>query len=90
MSTPAFPTSLKLKPSEYFKRQCLITMDADEELAAVSVAHVGAQSIMWAADYPHSDGHWDAVNSVRSTLKDLPEDDLNRVLGENARRVYGL
>ena len=85
-----FSTALKLKPSEYFKRQCLITMDADEELAAVSVRHVGAQSIMWAADYPHSDGHWDAVNSVRSTLKDLPEDDLNKVLGENARRVYGL
>ena len=85
-----FSTALKLKPSEYFKRQCLVTMDADEELAAVSVAHVGAQSFMWAADYPHSDGHWDAVNSVRSTLKDLPEDDLNKVLGENARRIYGL
>ena len=85
-----FSTALKLKPSEYFRRQCLITMDTDEELAAVTVNHVGAKSVMWAADYPHSDGHWDAVNSVRETLKDITQDDLDLVLGGNARRAYSL
>ena len=85
-----FSTPLKQHPSEYFKRQCFITMDADEELASDMIRRVGAQSFMWAADYPHSDGHRNAAQSVRSVLKDLPQEDQARVLGDNAIEAYHL
>jgi predicted TIM-barrel fold metal-dependent hydrolase len=85
-----FSTPLKQHPSEYFKRQCFITMDADEELASDMIRRVGAQSFMWAADYPHSDGHLNAAQSVRSVLKDLPQEDQARVLGDNAIQAYHL
>ncbi|MEE9248422.1 MAG: amidohydrolase family protein [Dehalococcoidia bacterium] len=85
-----FSTPLKQHPSEYFKRQCFITMDADEELAPDTIRRVGAQSFMWAADYPHSDGHWNAAQSVRSVLKDLSQEDQAKVLGDNAIQAYHL
>lgn len=85
-----FSTSLKQRPSEYFKGQCLITMDPDEKLAPDVIRHVGAQSFMWAADYPHSDGHRNAVEDVRATLKTLPEEDQRKILGGNAALSYNL
>ena len=52
-----FSVPLKRPPSEYFARQCYITMEPDEKLAGAMVKHLGADNFMWAADYPHSDGH---------------------------------
>ena len=85
-----FSTRLKQRPSDYFKRQCWITMDPDEELAIGTIRHVGADSFMWAADYPHSDGHLDAVSKLKSTIKELSKADQIKILGGNAERVYNL
>jgi hypothetical protein len=43
-------------PSEYFKRQCYIALDVDEEPAVDVVEKVGPDFFVVSTDYPHSDG----------------------------------
>ena len=85
-----FSVPLTRTPSEYFTRQCYITMEPDEKLAVAMVNHLGADNFMWAADYPHSDGHHKAVEAVRSTLANLPDSDRTKILGSTAARIYAL
>jgi uncharacterized protein len=47
--------SLSLGATEYFARQCAISSEADDRLAASVVDVVGADHVLWASDYPHPD-----------------------------------
>ncbi|MCH8087431.1 MAG: amidohydrolase family protein, partial [Chloroflexi bacterium] len=85
-----FTTSMKLKPSEYFYRQCWIDMDPDDELGPVIIKLLGADKVMWAYDYPHSDSPVDPVVNLVKTLESLPEEDRRKVAGENAINLYHL
>ncbi|MEE9247971.1 MAG: amidohydrolase family protein, partial [Dehalococcoidia bacterium] len=85
-----FTTSMKLKPSEYFYRQCWIDMDPDDELGPGTIRLLGADKVMWAYDYPHSDSPLDPVKNLKEILKDLPEQDQQKVAGGNAIALYKL
>jgi hypothetical protein len=67
-----FPTSLKLLPSEYFRRQCVISADPDETLTAPVVEHLGDDYVIWASDYPHLDASFGVVKELRERLASLP------------------
>ena len=83
-------TCLKMLPSEYFRRQCLVSADPDESLTAAVVAHVGAEYFVWASDYPHIDASMGVVDTIRARLAPLPAADQAKVLGANVTRFYGL
>jgi predicted TIM-barrel fold metal-dependent hydrolase len=85
-----FPTALKLLPSEYFRRQCVISADPDETLTAPVVTHLGDDYVIWASDYPHLDAEMGVVAELRSRLASLPLASQKKVLGENVMRFYGL
>jgi predicted TIM-barrel fold metal-dependent hydrolase len=77
-------------PSEYFRRQCLVSADPDESMLAACVTHVGADHFMWASDYPHVDAHFDVVTELRTQLESLSAEEQAKVLGENAIEFYNL
>jgi predicted TIM-barrel fold metal-dependent hydrolase len=81
---------MKMLPSEYFRRQCLISADPDETMTAACVRHLGAEYFTWASDYPHLDASFDVVNELKGRLKELTTDEQSKVLGENAVRFYNL
>ena len=83
-------TRLKHKPSDYFRRQCLVSADPDESMTAEIVRHVGADYFVWASDYPHIDASMGVVAEIRRHLSVLPQADQHKVLGTNALRFYGL
>ena len=83
-------TRLKQKPSDYFRRQCLVSADPDESMTAEIVRHVGAEYFVWASDYPHIDASMGVVAEIRRHLAVLPPEDQAKVLGGNAMRFYGL
>ena len=85
-----FPTSLKLLPSEYFRRQCVISADPDETLTAPVVAHLGDDYVIWASDYPHLDAEMGVVAELKRRLAPLPLSSQKKVLGENVLRFYGI
>jgi predicted TIM-barrel fold metal-dependent hydrolase len=83
-------TILTMKPSDYFRRQCVVSADPDESLTAEVVRHVGAEYFIWASDYPHIDASMGVVKEIRERIAPLPEEMQRLVLGENASRFYCL
>jgi predicted TIM-barrel fold metal-dependent hydrolase len=79
---------LKRPPSEYFKRQCMVTCEADDELLPHTIALVGADKIMFSTDYPHFDAKPEPVKMILEL--DLPEDARRQIIGDNAARFYRL
>jgi predicted TIM-barrel fold metal-dependent hydrolase len=80
----------KLKPSEYFFRQCLISMDPDEGMTKQVIEHIGADYVTWASDYPHIDASFGVVREMKQSVAGLPQADQDKVLGENVLRFYNL
>jgi len=84
---------LSLSPSDYFARQCMISTDPDDPLAAWTVSQVGADHVVWASDFPHPDALYpEAVNSFlkESSEHGLGGDDLDAVLWDTPVRFYRL
>jgi len=84
---------LSLSPSEYFARQCMISTDPDDPLAAWTVSQVGADHVVWASDFPHPDAMYpDAVSSFlnESAEHGLDGADLEAVLWDTPVRFYRL
>lgn len=84
---------LSLTPSEYFARQCMISTDPDDPLAAWAVSQVGADHVVWASDFPHPDALY--PDAVRAFLKESDEHglggpDLDAVLWDTPLRFYRL
>src|SRR5206468_4050510 len=46
---------LKLKPSEYWRRQCKATFQYDR-VGTKLIDEMGVETLMWGSDYPHPDG----------------------------------
>ncbi len=83
-------TILTMQPSDYFRRQCLVSADPDESITADVVRHLGAQYFIWASDYPHIDASMGVVKEMRERVAPLPVEDQRLVLGANALRFYGI
>ena len=84
---------LKMKPSEYFRRQCYISFDPDESTLAFTAQHplVGASRIIWASDYPHPDAKFPGVvEELEEAAESLPAAQRAQIFGTNARNLYHL
>jgi predicted TIM-barrel fold metal-dependent hydrolase len=89
----AFPLErqwLKLRPSEYFRRQCYISFDADEWNLAASAERIGPDRILWASDYPHPEYRSQVVKELRERVSPLSDENQRKVVGGNAIAAYRL
>ena len=83
--------AVRMKPSEYFKRQCFISTDPEERSVDAVLAEVGPDHVVWASDYPHPDAHFPgAVAESLRTLSRVSETTRDKVLARTAARLYGL
>lgn len=88
--TFGFDSPMKMKPSEYFQRQCWISAEPNETSIAAMAQLVGADRILWGSDWPHPEGHTEPVRKVKEKIASLSEEDQRKILGENALAMYNL
>ncbi len=81
-------SSLTMRPSEYFQRQCWISYEPVEGSLRHLVDYVGPTKILWATDYPHPDGFFPGAPA--QIAEKLPEEYRRKVLAEGAMQFYGL
>ena len=80
---------LSMKPSDYFLRQCFISVDVEENLVGDVIKRIGEDNIVISTDYPHADSHWpDAVNDFLAL--DLPNSARKKILWDNCARLYAV
>jgi len=76
-------------PSEIFRRQVMATFEEDA-LGAQLIPLLGADSCMWASDYPHTDSTFpDSLRAIDETLGGLAETDRRKITAANCARLYG-
>ena len=81
---------LKMKPSEYWYRQCYATYQSDP-IGIKLLDELGHDNVMWGSDFPHPDGIWpDSREFLARELGHLPEGLRRKVTRDNAAKLYGL
>jgi predicted TIM-barrel fold metal-dependent hydrolase len=81
---------LKMKPSDYWRRQCKATFQFDT-IGTKLIDDIGVESLMWGSDYPHGDGVWpDSDKYISEQFAHLPADVTRRITCDNAAEFYGL
>lgn len=80
---------LTLRPSEYFRRSCFLSVEADEEPARQYIEWFGDENLVFSTDYPHGDSKYPHAVEAFAKLP-IPEESRRRILGENWSRLYGL
>src|SRR5437870_3395075 len=75
--------------SETFYRRCFIAFESDEE-PVYRMWDLYENVGIWSSDYPHHDAEdvWDALEAMAKFA--VPEPVQRKLLGENARRLYGI
>ncbi len=86
-----FCPDMKLKPSEYFARQCWISFEVEERTLPLLAPVLGTGRVVWGSDYPHHDATFPgAVDALRRTIAPMAEKERALVLGANAAELYRL
>lgn len=82
---------LKLPPSEYWRRQCAAGFWS-EPITPHAVELLGADSILWEGDYPHTILTWpDSQHHIEKSLSAIPDVTVrDKILSGNAIRLFGL
>jgi len=83
---------LKLKPSEYFRRQVYACCWFEHVPAEHVVQTVGSDRIMFETDFPHPTSIYgpDVPATVKHGLAHLPTDVQRRILWTNCQELYGI
>ena len=81
--------SLKVKPSELFKRQIFATFQ--QSPVAMDLLRFYGDNLLWATDYPHPDSIWPNSKAViETTMGHLPPETIKKLTHDNAAKLYGL
>jgi predicted TIM-barrel fold metal-dependent hydrolase len=81
---------LKMKPSDYFRRQCFTSFEADESRLGEIISSLGSDRVVFASDYPHWDATFPGVTEMILVRDDLSAETKRKILGENAARLLRL
>lgn len=78
---------LTMKPSEYFRRNCWLSVEADEALVRQYVEVFGDDNLVFSTDYPHADSKY--PHAVEAFLElPLTEASKRKILWDNWCRLY--
>jgi predicted TIM-barrel fold metal-dependent hydrolase len=78
------------RPSHYWHTNCHATFQSDP-LGLSQLKYIGAGRVMWATDYPHSEGAFGYGREAVSAVVDVTSaDDARAILGGNALKLFKL
>ena len=80
---------LTMAPSEYFKRQCYVSVEPDETPVRHMIEDFGSDQLVFSTDYPHGDsGYPQAVEGFLELP--LSDEDKRKILWDNCARLYSV
>jgi predicted TIM-barrel fold metal-dependent hydrolase len=86
----ASDTALPRSATEYFRQNVWLgaSFPGPADVAARDL--LGPDRFMWGSDYPHDEGSGPYTREhLRQVMHDLPEEEMRKILGENAAKLYG-
>jgi predicted TIM-barrel fold metal-dependent hydrolase len=80
---------LRMRPTDYFRRNVFVACRGDERTLPSVVELVGDDNVVFNTDYPHPDGTW-PWGLARLTAQPIPEASKRKILWDNAARAFRL
>ena len=80
--------NVKMKPSEYFRRQCYISTEVEPYLGDI-IKYIGEDRVLFASDYPHPDHGPDITDEIVDMEALVSQPVLKKILSDNPRAFYG-
>ncbi|WP_013320761.1 amidohydrolase family protein [Gloeothece verrucosa] len=81
---------VKIFPTEYFQRQCFVSIEPSEPYLAQLIEFIGTDHVIFGSDYPHMDHQPDIVKKTLALESQLPQETVQKIVWDNPRRFYGL
>jgi predicted TIM-barrel fold metal-dependent hydrolase len=79
---------LKMKPSDYVRRQMWATFQ-DDPTGPAGYRSFGENNYMWASDFPHTDSTWPHSREViAKDFSGVPENVTSKIVFDNANKLY--
>jgi len=74
---------VKLKPSDYFRRQCFVSFDPEEPGLELALNYIGSDNLLFGSDYPHTDSKLNIVEKVVALQDRFSKRTLQKLLWDN-------
>ena len=81
---------LAMPPSEYFRKQCFVSVEPDEAPVKYVIDYMGNDRIVFSTDYPHGDSKFPHAVESFLELSTLSEEDKHKILWDNCAAYYSL
>ncbi len=89
---PEFPSLIKnhitMLPSEYFKRNCWITIEIGEPCLDEVIKIIGVEKLLYGSDFPHMDHIQFDLNGNLTEKFQLKEEEISIILNQNATNFF--
>lgn len=82
--------NVKMKPSEYFRRQCFVAIEPEEPYLEQIIQYIGSDNLLFGSDYPHVDHDLSMSEKAVSLEERLSKKTVQKLLWDNPARFYGL
>ncbi|MGK7923861.1 MAG: amidohydrolase family protein [Spirulina sp.] len=82
--------TVKMKPSEYFRRQCFISVEPSEAYLRDVFKYIGADNLIFGSDYPHMDHKPENIMDLVAMGESGDREIVQKILWDNPARFYGL
>jgi predicted TIM-barrel fold metal-dependent hydrolase len=89
MFADVWSPDLTRPPSEYFKRQCYVSVDSEEHPVKWVIEAMGSDSIVYSTDYPHVDAHF-PHSADRFLQLPIADEHKRKILWDNCAALYGM
>lgn len=83
-------SQMKRSASEYPARNIWINGHPEEKTFPFMVQLIGDDRFFTGSDYPHAEGFLQPIQKVRDVLSSLPKGSVDKILGDNGRKFYGI
>src|SRR6516165_4696638 len=81
---------LKLKPSEYVRRNVWVTFQEDM-IGPMTWKYFGTDNYMWASDFPHADSTWpNSRKVIEKDFEGIPDEVRQKMTCDNAAKLYAM
>jgi uncharacterized protein len=87
---PLADVPLSHQPSEYFLKQCFISVDPDEYLITEVINRIGDDNIVISSDYPHIDVHFPHALDEFFEIAGIGDSSRRKILWENCLKLYNV
>jgi predicted TIM-barrel fold metal-dependent hydrolase len=84
------PYSYPLKPSEYVQRQVRVSVVHQQDVLRPTIERVPEGIIVFSSDFPHVEGHQEAVALYDAQMEGLPQSTRESFFGKSAADLLGI